>query len=330
MANIGYIQVSRMCNQKCIFCSAPERPDFLPPSDIVDMIDDMVDRDYVGIIFTGGEPTLYEHLPEVMAHASERGVQVRMITNAQKIANKRYLKELVDAGLNHVNISTHSHIPEVHNELVKTPNSLALQAKAFDHLGEFGVPTNVNTVINQYNADHLHKLVEWIVTNWPHVNHFVWNNIDPVMNRAARHEYIVSRLGDMEVSLNKAMRYLAAHGKTFRAEKVPLCYMTEFAHFSTETRKIVKQEERTVHFLDEKGEIRQNTFFHHHGQACKVCNLKEICAGLYDMGNHYDETELYPVFVDKEAIKERILGAERYRQMREAQEAESEKVPAAV
>lgn len=308
MANIGYIQVSRMCNQKCIFCSAPERPDFLPPGEVLDMIDSMVDRNYVGIIFTGGEPTLYEHLPEVMAHAFSRGVQVRMITNAQKIANKKYLEELVVAGLSHVNISTHSHIPQIHNELVMTPNSLALQERAYRHLGEFGVATNTNMVINSRNADHLHLLVKWIVENFPHVNHFVWNNIDPVMNRAARNEEIVSKLRDFEVSLYKAMRYLRSNGKTFRAEKVPLCYMTEFAEFSTETRKIIKQEERTVHFLDEKGEIRQNHFFHHKAPQCQGCSLNSICAGLYDMGNHYDPEELTPQFVDKNKIIEKVLG----------------------
>ena len=317
MANIGYIQVSRLCNQKCIFCSAPERPDFLPPEDVLEMIDGMVARDYVGIIFTGGEPTLYEPLPQVMAHARDRGVQVRMITNGQKIANRRYLKELVDAGLNHVNVSTHSHIAQVHNDLVMTPNSLALQVKAFENLGEFGAPTNVNTVINRYNAGHLDKLVEWIVTDFPHVSHFVWNNIDPVMNRAARNEFIVSKLRDFEVSLYRAMRFLRAHGKTFRAEKVPLCYMTEFAEFSTETRKIVKQEERTVHFLDEKGEIRQNTFFHHKAPQCQQCSLNGICAGLYDMGNHYDPAELSPLFVDPEPIRSRILGRDRLKQEKE-------------
>ena len=46
------------------------------------------------------------------------------------------------------------------------------------------------------------------------------------------------------------MRFLHKEGRTFRVERVPLCYMTEFAHCSTETRKIVKGEERVGDKLD--------------------------------------------------------------------------------
>ena len=72
------------------------------------------------------------------------------------------------------------------------------------------------------------------------------------------------------------MRYLHKTGRTFRVERVPLCYMAEFAHCSTETRKIVKGEERIVHFLDEKGTVRQTDFRHPKAEACKQCSLNEI------------------------------------------------------
>ena len=57
----------------------------------------------------------------------------------------------------------------------------------------------------------------------------------------------------MVVSLELAMEYLHATGRTFRAERVPLCYMKRFAWASTETRKIVKEEERCISFLTKKG-----------------------------------------------------------------------------
>jgi hypothetical protein len=82
--------------------------------------------------------------------------------------------------------------------------------------------------------------------------------------------------------------------------------MTEFAHCSTETRKIVKGEERTVHFLDEKGTVRQTDFVHAKADVCKSCSLDPICGGLFELGDHYDLAELHPVFVDKDAIVRRI------------------------
>jgi hypothetical protein len=78
-----------------------------------------------------------------------------------------------------------------------------------------------------------------------------------------------------ERPLQKAMTFLEETGRTFRVERVPLCYMRGFEHFSTETRKIVKDEERIVHFLDEREVVEQKSewFFHDKSETCKPQKL---------------------------------------------------------
>ena len=115
------------------------------------------------------------------------------------------------------------------------------------------------------------------------------------------------RLADFELSLARAMRHLHKSGRTFRVERVPLCYMTEFAHCSTETRKLIKSEERIVHFLDDKGTVHQTDFRHPKAEVCRQCSLDSICGGLFELGEHYDLGELHPVFVPKDAIVRRVL-----------------------
>jgi hypothetical protein len=84
--------------------------------------------------------------------------------------------------------------------------------------------------------------------------------------------------------------------------------MTEFAWASTETRKIVKGEERVVHFLDAKQTVRQTDWEHVYADGCRVCSLRSICGGLFDRGAAYDPGELAPVFVPMDPIVERIIG----------------------
>ncbi len=140
------------------------------------------------------------------------------------------------------------------------------------------------------------------------MRHFVWNNLDPSMGRAEVNQaQFTPRLADFEVSLHRALRLLHASGRTFRVEKVPLCYMTDFAWASTETRKIVKGEERIVHFLDAKQTVRQTSWEHIYAEACDACSLRTICGGLFDRGNAYDPAELSPVFVSRDAVVEAIL-----------------------
>ena len=86
--------------------------------------------------------------------------------------------------------------------------------------------------------------------------------------------------------------------------------MVEHAWASTETRKIVKSEERVVHFLDAKGTVRQTDWDHVFAAGCAVCSLRSICGGLFDGGRGYDPAELHPVFVERDAIVARILADE--------------------
>jgi len=307
MANLGYIQLVRTCNQHCLFCSNPDSGYRLELADALKLVDDFVERGYAGIVLTGGEPTLYAGLPEVIRHATALGIGTRMITNGQLTANPEYSRSLFDAGLTHVHVSIHSLNGEKQAFLTGNPDSLENLAATFDNLLGLGVAVDVNITMEAFNAGELDATVKWLVTRWPALHHFVFNNLDPTSDRVAEHPEVIPKLWQLEVSLFRALAYLESVGRTYRVERLPLCYMAEFAHASTETRKIVKGEERIVHFLDDRGMIRQTSWKHGKGEACRDCQLEEICAGLVEMDRFYSQEELYPVFVSSEPIKRRIL-----------------------
>jgi hypothetical protein len=84
----------------------------------------------------------------------------------------------------------------------------------------------INTVVNHYNQDHLDKTVIFLVKNFPSIRHFVWNNLDPMMMRKT--QTALSTLPDFDKfkpSLKRAMDFLSSTSRTFRAEKMPLCYI---------------------------------------------------------------------------------------------------------
>jgi MoaA/NifB/PqqE/SkfB family radical SAM enzyme len=320
MANIGYMQVVRHCNQYCRFCSNPETPYVLDLETARREVDDFAARGYFGIILTGGEPSLSPIIPDITRYAIERGLHVRMITNGSKIADLDLARRFVAAGLRHYHVSIHSCREQVEDTLTGVKGSFALAMRALENLslldeearasGQEPVTVNINTVINAFNCDHLDENVKAFAGRFPFLRHFVWNNLDPSMGRAETNRDTAHRLRDFEVSLDRAMRWLTRTGRSFRVERVPLCFMVEFAHASTETRKIIKGEERIVHFLDEKGTVRQTDFRHPKAEACTHCTLNDICGGLFELGEWYDTRELAPVFVSKERIVARVLSGE--------------------
>jgi MoaA/NifB/PqqE/SkfB family radical SAM enzyme len=308
VANIGYIQVVRHCNHFCGFCSNPTTPYVHTFDTMKVLVDDLKKRDYFGVILTGGEPSLHPELPRIARYARDQGLHVRMITNGWRLADEAFAQEMAEAGLELVHVSVYSVRPAVEERLRGLPDTLPKAFAAVENAHRHGIQVNINCVINKLNADHLDENIRHWLEHHPYIRHFVWNNLDPSMGRAEVNQAeFTPRLADFEASLHRAMRLLHASGRTFRVEKVPLCYMTDFAWASTETRKIVKGEERIVHFLDNKQTVRQTSWEHIYSDACEACSLRTICGGLFDRGDAYDPAELYPVFVPRDAIVEQIL-----------------------
>jgi MoaA/NifB/PqqE/SkfB family radical SAM enzyme len=308
LANLGYIQVVRHCNHFCGFCSNPTTPYTHDFASMQALVDDLVRRGYFGVILTGGEPTLHPELPRVVGYARDRGLHVRMITNGWRLGDRAFARELAAAGLRLVHVSIYSVRPEIEARLRGVEGTLPRALAALDAAAAAGIEVNVNCVINRLNADHLDENVRYLLREHAAVRHFVWNNLDPSMGRAEVNQAaFVPRLADFELSLHRAMRLLDRSGRSFRVEKVPLCYMTDYAWASTETRKIVKMEERVVHFLDEKQTVRQTEWEHVYAPGCAACSLRPICGGLFDRGDAYDPAELSPVFVPMEAVVAKIL-----------------------
>jgi MoaA/NifB/PqqE/SkfB family radical SAM enzyme len=313
VANIGYLQVTRDCQQHCRFCSNPPSGLERTLEEDKRLVDDFRARGYQGVILTGGEPTLVPHLADLIRHCVASGVEPRMITNGQKIADENYLGELYAAGLRIIHASLHSHRPEVHDFITDKRGAWQHIVTAMAHCAELdGMSLRVNTVLNRHNADHLDQVMQFLVDGFANVHHVIFNGLDPSNERCDENRDVYYALRDIELSLARAMRVLDRAGVSFRVERVPLCYMLEYAHCSTETRKLVKQEERMIHFLDGKGTVRQapGAFVHAKHARCAECTLDPICAGIFERGDMYDPEELAPVFVDPEPIRRRVRAEE--------------------
>ena len=188
-----------------------------------------------------------------------------------------------------------THLDDSNWKTIHTPGSWKKLMMSITNALNNGIRVQINTVMNHYNQDHLDKTVKFLVRHFPQIRHFVWNNLDPEMMRKTDTAW--STMPDYDkfwVSLKKAMEFLHAGGRTFRAEKVPLCYIRWFEWASTETRKIVKDEERIVHFLDFREMMHETEWWHEKDEACKTCDLNSICSGIYEREKYYSYVNVYP------------------------------------
>jgi len=83
------------------------------------------------IILTGGEPTLREDLPELIAHTETNGQVVGLLSDGMKLADNDYLQKLLQTGLDHLMLSLK---PDDENSWQALSNVLAADLFVAVHL----------------------------------------------------------------------------------------------------------------------------------------------------------------------------------------------------
>ncbi|MDI6770330.1 MAG: radical SAM protein [Anaerolineales bacterium] len=134
----------------------------LPTSDWKRVLDKAWDLGIPHIIFTGGEPTLREDLPELISHAESNGQITGLNTNGRRLSDPRYVERLVEAGLDHVQITLESCEPEIHNEMVRAKGAFQQTIKGLKNAIAAPLYVMTNTTMLQENRSTLHATLDFL------------------------------------------------------------------------------------------------------------------------------------------------------------------------
>jgi radical SAM protein with 4Fe4S-binding SPASM domain len=108
------------CSNNCAHCynARPRSGPELATSEWFEILDKLWDLRIPHVVFTGGEPTLRPDLPELIRRAEGNGQISGINTNGRRLAQPGYVESLVEAGLDHVQVTLESHDPAIHNAMV--------------------------------------------------------------------------------------------------------------------------------------------------------------------------------------------------------------------
>ena len=108
------------CNNDCSHCYNARPRDFteISTSAWKQILDRLWEIGIPHIVFTGGEPTLRDDLPELIGYAQSKGAITGVNTNGRRLSDRSYVQELLQAGLDHVQITLESHQAEIHDRMV--------------------------------------------------------------------------------------------------------------------------------------------------------------------------------------------------------------------
>jgi MoaA/NifB/PqqE/SkfB family radical SAM enzyme len=175
-ANIVDINVGDGCNLRCTFCTdvdsrGPEL--FRPTSFWCDELARAYENGKRGVLISGNEPTLRSDVPEIIAEAKRLGfVEIELSTAGVRLANRSYLAELLDAGLNVLATSIHGSNAEIDGVQTGRPDFFEPRRRGFEHFLELvgdraaqerrGVYLKTITIFTRQNLGDVPALVEFL------------------------------------------------------------------------------------------------------------------------------------------------------------------------
>ena len=182
-------EITHRCPLHCVYCSNPLELAAVSSELSTEKWSDVFQQaGRLGMLhahFTGGEPLARPDLTELIAAARMAGLYTNLITSGVGLAEAR-LKALVDAGLDHIQISFQDSREGAANWIAG--------AKAHAHKIELShiirqhkIAFTVNLVVHRQNIDHLEEMITFIEQLAPermeiaHTQYYGW----ALQNRAA-------------------------------------------------------------------------------------------------------------------------------------------------
>lgn len=114
------------------------------------------------VVFTGGEPTLRDDLPELIAHAQSLGQITGLNTNGRRLSDAQFVSRLVDAGLDHVQITLESHLEKIHDRMVLKSGAWKQTVRGIENALNSPLYVMTNTTLLKENSPFLGETLEFL------------------------------------------------------------------------------------------------------------------------------------------------------------------------
>ena len=150
------------CSNECAHCynARPRRYPELSTEQWKKALDRLWEAGIPHVVFTGGEPTLRPDLPELVAHAECNGQITGLNSNGRRLKDPALVQALVEAGLDHVQITLESHDAQVHDQMVAGPGAWEETVAGIRNALATNLYVMTNTTLLSNNAPFLRQTLE--------------------------------------------------------------------------------------------------------------------------------------------------------------------------
>ncbi len=156
--------LSYRCQNRCGHCyNEPRQLDELSLDQWKRVIRQLWEIGVPHIVFTGGEPTLSPYLGELVQTSEGLGQVTGLVTNGRRLAEPGYLGDLIQTGLDHVQITVLSHRPEIHDRLVGATGAWEETMNGLDVALNSDLYVSTNTTLMRSNISDAEATLRFLI-----------------------------------------------------------------------------------------------------------------------------------------------------------------------
>lgn len=165
------------CQNSCFHCynEANRKKEELSKAHWIEILKKVEKIGVPHVVFTGGEPTLVEFLPELISFAENLGLVTGLNTNGRKLKDMDYCKRLKDGGIDHIQITLEGTKKEIHDKIVDEKGSFEETIEGIKNSKDLNIFVMTNTTILKENKEDILNLPEFIKSLG--INTFAVNSI---------------------------------------------------------------------------------------------------------------------------------------------------------
>jgi MoaA/NifB/PqqE/SkfB family radical SAM enzyme/radical SAM superfamily enzyme YgiQ (UPF0313 family) len=270
------VRLNFHCNQACDFCFVSRELPAIEHEKIVAEIEAAAERGAI-LDLSGGEPTLNPRLPEYLALARDRGIErLELQTNAIRMADPVFAKELYDAGLREAFVSLHGVRPESSDRVTAAPGTFVKTVEGIRNLLDLGVGVHLNFVLCGFNIADLAEFPDFVVRELVRGKAarlgLNFSYVAASTDNVPRDRKLIPRFSDIAWALAAAHERAEALGLEMTGFDskcgVPACYLPRAIRERHFARPIPREE------------LARNGDGFVRAPACERCELGDRCYGV--------------------------------------------------
>ncbi len=292
------LKIGFRCNNDCRHCVVADKrcTKDLSLDEILSIVD-TIPNNYA-VQLTGGEPTIYPFLPEILYACKCKGLFTIVQTNGTGFSNIDFLKDC-SPNLDQVHIAIHSCVPEIHDNIVRSKGMWDKTIKGLDNLISEKVYFTTQTVLSNYNIESLYDTFCFIQDKKPGT--MMSMTYPHLMGNAYRYkEDVAFRYSDHRDAIQKTLERF--HDVVF-TEAIPYCYLHPYVEdVVSQEKDLITPEFSRIGIDKSDGDNCKdyndlNIQDHRKAPRCKECIYNQYCIGVWKeyIELFKNRLDLYPI-----------------------------------